>query len=78
MKLPIIKSLSQKLQFTCLAMISSYLIFIIAYTHTSAEPLKHLIISDMLHSALLATVISLAGGLLLDCEIRLCENKHKP
>lgn len=78
MKIPVIKALSRKLQFICLAIISAYLIFILFYAHLSLNPLKHLIISDMLHSSILATVITLLGGLLLDCEIRLDENKHKP
>ena len=77
MKIPVIKAYSRKLQFLCLALIGAYLIFILAYSHFSLNPLKTLIISDMLHSAILATVITLFGGLLLDCEIRHNENKHK-
>lgn len=76
--IPTVKALSLKLQGVCLFIISIYLIFIMMYYNISVDPLKHLITLDMLHCAIISTVITLFGGLLLDCEIRLYENKHKP
>ena len=76
--IPTVKALSLKLQGLCLFIISIYLIFIMMYCHISLNPFKHSVALDMLHSAIISTVITLIGGLLLDCEIRLYENKHKP
>ncbi|MBQ6893043.1 MAG: hypothetical protein IJN48_02455 [Clostridia bacterium] len=75
MKIPQIKAHAEKMIWICLLLIASYLIFTAAYAHLSTEPQSRLITRDMLETALLSTVISLGGGLLLDCEIRLAENK---
>lgn len=70
MRIPKIKNYAEKLLLICLAFIGVYLVGTAVYAHFSTELLLHVTVSQMLHSAFLAAVISLGGGLLLDCEIR--------
>ena len=76
MKTPEIKAFAAKLIKTCLLLISTYLALTVIYIHFSNDALRHIIAKEMLESALLATLLSLAGGILLDFEIRLHENKN--
>lgn len=70
MMIPQIKPLAEKLMWLCLALITLYLIMTVAYFKLSSEPMRFFIAFEMLESALLATVLSLGGGILLDFEIR--------
>ncbi len=70
MKIPQIKPFAEKLIWFCLVLIILYLVMTVAYVKLSSEPLRFFIAFEMLESALLATLLSLGGGILLDFEIR--------
>ena len=70
MTIPQIKPLAEKMIWVCLALITLYLIMTVAYVNFSSEPMRIFIAFEMLESALLATLLSLGGGILLDFEIR--------
>ncbi len=76
MKIPEIKAYAAKLINTCLILITAYLTLTVIYIHFSNDAMRHIIAKEMLESALLAALLSLAGGILLDFEIRLHENKN--
>lgn len=74
MKVPQIKSFTEKLIWICLFLILIYLAFTAAYAHFSTEPLKLSIVREMLESSLLSIIITTGGAILLDFEIRLHES----
>lgn len=78
MKLPEIKDFAAKLIHTCFCLIATYAVFTLLYVRLSNDAMRHVIGSEMLESAALATVLALGGGFLLDFEIRLYENKNTP
>ena len=75
MKIPQIKSLTEKLIWTCLTLIFIYLSFTAAYLHFSTEPLKLSMVREMLDSSFLSIVIATGGAILLDFEIQLYESR---
>lgn len=76
MKIPTITRFAEKLLLACLAIILLYLIGTAVYANCSTAALKHITVFDMLHNAFLSVVISLGGGILLDCEVRSRENRR--
>lgn len=75
--IPEIKPLSRRLVYICLATITTYIICAAIYAKFANEPLIRTTATQIIHSAFSAAVISLGGGLLLDCEIRRTENTNR-
>ncbi|MBQ8837246.1 MAG: hypothetical protein IJ002_07050 [Clostridia bacterium] len=73
MKIPKIKDFAAKMLFFCIAIIGLYLVGTAFYGHFSSDPFVRVNVYEMLHSAALAAVISLGGGVILDFQIRQIE-----
>lgn len=77
-KFPTLTAPAVRLLTLCVLLILAYLPFVCVYAWRNCGDLyARTLVLEMLHSAAISVVLSLGGGLLLDCELRAREKSGR-